>query len=158
MERRITEEQTTIAIIDWLVANDWKIICFDFPQSGTGLMIHPNSNVNKDEKNKGGIIPDIIAVRDYKAVYFENKDRFVKSDFNKLKEIKLLGNYSDGLNDLLKKYGITKIYYGVGIPSLSKEINKSKKHLEDIDFLVSIDSVGKVIIHHDINEIFTHTS
>jgi hypothetical protein len=37
MERRITEEQVTKAILDWLEANDWKIICFDFPQSGTGV-------------------------------------------------------------------------------------------------------------------------
>ncbi len=148
------EERVTINILKWLEQKGWSIICYDFPQSGTGLMIHPNSSVNQNEKNKGGIIPDIIAVKDSD----ENKDRFVKSDFDKLKEIKLSGNYSDSLNDLLKKYGITKIYYGVGIPSLTKEIDKSKQHLDYVDFLVSTDNDGNIIIHHDINKIFTHAS
>lgn len=151
------EERVTINIIRWLEQTGWSILCYDFPQSGTGLMIHPN-NVNKSEKNKGGIIPDIIAIRGFIAVYFENKDRFVKNDFEKLKEIQLSGVYSDGLNNLLKKHGITKIYYGIGIPSLKKEINKSKKHLEYIDFLVSTDNEGSITIHHDINNIFTNTS
>ena len=148
------EEKVTINLLKWLESQGWSIICHDFPQSGTGLMIHPNSNANQNEKNKGGIIPDIIAVRNSEAAYFENKDRFVKSDFAKLKEIKLSGNYSEGLNDLLKKYGVTKINYGVGIPSLTKEIDKSKEHLDGIDFLLSADNDGNIIIHHDINRIF----
>ena len=152
------EEKVTINLLNWLESEGWSIICYDFPQSGTGLMIHPNCNTNHNEKNKGGIIPYIIAIKNSIAVYFENKDRFVKSDFDKLKEIKLFGNYSDGLNDLLKKYRITKIYYGIGIPSFAKEIDKSKEHLDDIDFLLSTDSVGNVIIHHDINAVFTHAS
>lgn len=156
MEGRMTEEQTTIAIIDWLEANDWRIICFDFPQSGTGLMLHPNSNVNQNKKNKGGIIPDIIAVKNSEAVFFENKDRYVKNDFDKLKDIKLTGNYSDNLGVLLKEFKITRINYGVGIPSIKKEIFKSKGNLEDIDFLVSSDIDGNIFIHHDTNGIFSH--
>jgi hypothetical protein len=152
------EEKVTINLLNWLESQGWSIICYDFPQSGTGLMFHPNPNVNQNEKNKGGIIPDIIAIRGSIAVYFENKDRFVKSDFDKLKEIKLFKNYSDGLNELLNKYGIAKIYYGIGIPSITKEIDKSKEHLEDVDFLVSTDSDGNVMIHHDINAIFTPAS
>ena len=150
----MTEEQTTIAIIDWLEANDWKIICFDFPQSGTGLMLHPNSNISQNEKNKGGIIPDIIAVKSSEAVFFENKDRYVKSDFDKLKEIKLSGNYSDNLDELLKEHKIKRISYGIGIPSIKKEIDKSKANLVEIDFLVSSDNDGNVIIHHDVNGVF----
>ncbi|MDR0515595.1 MAG: hypothetical protein LBH25_00950 [Fibromonadaceae bacterium] len=45
MERRITEEQTTKAFIEWLELNDWKIICFDFPQSGTLLMDFSYSHI-----------------------------------------------------------------------------------------------------------------
>lgn len=152
------EENITKHLLCWLQNQNWQVVCFDFPQSGTGLMVHPNSSVNQNEKNRGGIIPDIIAIRSTVAVYFENKDRFVKSDFDKLKGIKSLGNYSDGLNELLKKYGIEKVYFGIGIPTIKREIDKSKKHLEDIDFLVSTDNVGNVIIHHDNNTIFTHAS
>ena len=52
------EEQVTKNILDWLEGNGWKIICYDFPQSGTGVLLHLN-NSNRTEKNKGGIIPDI---------------------------------------------------------------------------------------------------
>lgn len=39
----ISEEKVTINIIKWLKENDWEIICYDFPQSGTGIMLHPQS-------------------------------------------------------------------------------------------------------------------
>ena len=51
------EEKVTISILKWLKKNDWKIISYDFPQSGTGLLIHPNSTIGRTSKNKGGIIP-----------------------------------------------------------------------------------------------------
>ncbi len=65
------EEKVTIHILNWLEANEWKIICYDFPQSGTGILIHPNIKETKTTKNKGGVIPDIIAVKMETAVFFE---------------------------------------------------------------------------------------
>lgn len=150
------EEKVTINFLNWLESKGWSIICYDFPQSGTGLMIHPNSNLNQNEKNKGGIIPDIIAVKDSIAVFFENKDRFVKSDFEKIIDIKTSGDYSENLDALLKDYNISEILYGIGIPSISKEINKSKANLDDIDFLLSVDIENNVTIHHDINGVFSN--
>ena len=50
MERRLTEEQATKAILDWLEENGWKIICFDFPQSGTGVSLHPNEELRTTKK------------------------------------------------------------------------------------------------------------
>ncbi len=44
----MTEEQVTKAILNHLVKNCWKIICFDFPQSGTGKYIHPNVSCSKN--------------------------------------------------------------------------------------------------------------
>ena len=68
------EENVTKNILQWLQINKWEIICFDFPQSGTGVLLHLN-DINRTEKNKGGIIPDIIAVKNGIAVFFENKDK-----------------------------------------------------------------------------------
>ena len=45
------EEFVTINIIKWLKNYNWDIVCYDFPQSGTGVMIHPNT-IKKDSKNK----------------------------------------------------------------------------------------------------------
>jgi len=147
------EEKVTKIMLDWLEYNAWKIICYDFPQSGTGVLLHPNGS-NRKEKNKGGIIPDIIAVKDNVAVFFENKDRFYEPDFDKLQEIKKESNYSNALDKLLTGFHIEVIYYGIAIPELNNAIEKSKLHLEKIDFLVSINEKEKILIHYDKNRIF----
>lgn len=86
------EEQVTKSILKRLTANGWEIVCFDFPQSGTGRMLHPNRS--NDEKNKDGIIPDIVAVKDCVCIFAENKDRFFYSDFKKQNMLKISGNYA----------------------------------------------------------------
>ena len=86
MERRITEEQMTKAIIDWLEINSWEIICFDFPQSGTGVSLHLNNEL-RITKNKGAFIPDIVAIKNENVIFFENKDRFVINDFIKIQNL-----------------------------------------------------------------------
>jgi hypothetical protein len=93
MAGRLTEEQITKSILIWLEINGWKIICFDFPQSGTGFVLHPNPDVRELTKNKGAIIPDIVAFKDKTAIFFENKDRFVLADFEKLSAIKFGNSY-----------------------------------------------------------------
>jgi hypothetical protein len=155
MERCIVmkEERVTINILNWLERNGWKIICYDFPQSGTGVLLHPNSDENRTTKNKGGIIPDILATRNSVALFFENKDRFVLSDFEKLKEIKTLGKYSNSLNTILSDFNVTSVYYGIGIPAIERHINKSLEHIDGIDFIISTLENGEVQINFDVNDI-----
>lgn len=155
MERRLImrEERVTINILSWLEENGWQIVCYDFPQSGTGILLHPNGD-NRTEKNKGGIIPDIIAIKDNIALFFENKDRFYQPDFDKLFEIKTENNFSDSLNQLLSEFSISKIVYGIGIPDVKKSIEKSKTQLDKIDFLVTTDKKKTIEVHYDIENVF----
>ena len=155
MERRLImrEERITINILNWLEENSWQIVCYDFPQSGTGILLHPNGD-NRTEKNKGGIIPDIIAVKDNIALFFENKDRFYQPDFDKLFEIKTENNFSDSLNQLLSEFNISKIVYGIGLPEVKKHLEKSKTQLDKIDFLITINDKKNVVIHYDIEKVF----
>jgi hypothetical protein len=147
------EERVTINILNWLERNDWIIVCYDFPQSGTGVLLHPNSDENRTTKNKGGIIPDILATRNSVALFFENKDRFVLSDFEKLKEIKTLRNYSNSLNAILADFNVTSIYYGVGVPAIEKHIKKSLENIDGIDFLISTFENGEIEINFDKNKV-----
>lgn len=155
MERCLVmkEEKVTNNILNWLESNGWKIICYDFPQSGTGILLHPNSIENRTTKNKGGVIPDIIATRNSIALFFENKDRYVSSDFDKIKDIKKLGNYSDSIDNILFEFAVSTVYFGIGIPSIEKYIKKSIKNIEGIDFLISTNENGEVQIHFDRNAI-----
>lgn len=149
------EEKVTKNILDWLEQNGWSILCYDFPQSGTGVLLHLNNN-NRTEKNKGGIIPDIIAVKKNSALFFENKDRFYEPDFDKLNEIKMESNYSDSLDQLLNGFNVTDINYGIGIPDSKKDIDKSKQQLAKIDFLISTSKKKEIKIHYDVNGIFAN--
>ncbi len=149
------EENVTKAIIDWLDDNNWVIVCYDFPQSGTGVLLRQN-NENRASKNKGSVIPDIVAVKDGIALFFENKDRFYKPDFDKLNKIKTNGNYSKSLEELLFSYNIRTIYYGVGLPGLAKEIEKSKAHIEKVDFVISTTDDKGIVVQYDKHEIFTN--
>lgn len=147
------EERVTINILNWLEENGWQIVCYDFPQSGTGILLHPNGD-DRTEKNKGGIIPDIIAVKEEIALFFENKDRFYQPDFDKLFEIKSENNFSDSLNQLLSGFSISKIVYGIGIPEVKKHLEKSKTLLDKIDFLITTDDDKNIKIHYDNEKVF----
>lgn len=117
------------------------------------VLLHPNGH-NKTEKNKGGIIPDIIAVKDNIALFFENKDRYYEPDFDKLFEIKTENNFSDSLNQLLSGFSINKIIYGIGIPEMKRHIEKSETQLDKIDFLISTNENKNVKVHYDIEKVF----
>lgn len=151
MERRITEENVTKTIIAWLEKNSWEIVCFDFPQSGTGKVLH--SNNRSGLKNKDSIIPDIIAIKNGVVVFFENKDRFFFPDFQKLEDIKKENNYSNSLNELLSSYKYNFIHYGVGLPITTQNKKQVNENKTKVDFV--IDSDGDVVnIFNQFQKIF----
>ncbi|MDR2360710.1 MAG: hypothetical protein LBD85_05470 [Oscillospiraceae bacterium] len=135
------EEQVTKAILKHLTDRKWTIVAFDFPQSGTGKMLHPNKSVS--EKNKGGIIPDIAAVKNGVCLFFENKDRTVESDFHKLTEVRDGEAYKDAIAALLNGYDVKHIYYGVGLPS-AKYGTKAQSLAALVDFVVGVTSDGSI--------------
>ena len=150
MERRLTEENITKLIMSWLEKNDWTIICFDFPQSGTGKVLHPSGN---GTKNKGVIIPDIIAFREGKCVFFENKDRFCRGDFEKINKLKTTDEYVESIEELLKNYQIKSIYYGIGLPDISGITKKALSYKDMTDFIVCV-SDKKTRVVYELSHIF----
>ena len=112
----MTEEQVTKALLQYLTDNGWHIVCFDFPQSGTGRVLHPN---NADgEKNKDSIIPDIVAVKNNISLFFENKDRFYYPDYQKVNGLIVDNQYTTAISTLLNEYAVKNIYYGIGLPTI----------------------------------------
>lgn len=153
MERRLTEEQITKAILDWLEKDGWEILCYDFPQSGTGVSMHPNEEL-RTTKNKGAIIPDIVAIKGTTVLFFENKDRFVLSDFVKVNDLKTGSDYSASIQKLLKNYKVSQIFYGVGLPKNDNILKRVAEHEEKIDFAICVANDKSVTVQFDRSSIF----
>lgn len=143
----MTEEQATKSILKWLGENNWVIVCFDFPQSGTGIMLHPNSA--KSEKNKDGIVPDIVAVKGNTCLFFENKDRFYYKDYIKVNNLIHHNDYTIAINSLLSPYAISRIYYGIGLPTV-KHRKRSKESVCLVDFIVGVNGDASIQILHSV--------
>lgn len=138
----VTEEQVTKVLLSWLIEKGWEIVCFDFPQSGTGRLLHPNNAMGK---NKNAINPDIVAVKEPNCLFFENKGYFYFSDFEKVNELRNTDIYSDSINMLLKKYDIQNILYGIGYPVLAHK-KKAKESLDMVDFIVGVEEDRSIVV------------
>lgn len=135
------EEDVTKAILKWLIEKHWEIVCFDFPQSGTGRLLHPNGT---NEKNKGAICPDIVAVRAGVCLFFENKDRFYYPDYEKLNGLITYNDYTDDIAKLLMGRFVESFYYGVGFPA-EKHGKSSKNAAQLVDFIVGVENDGRIV-------------
>lgn len=135
------EEDVTKAIIKNLMAKGWQIICYDFPQSGTGRVLHPN---DRSSKTLGSIIPDIVAIKDGAVLDFENKDRFVYSDFEKIDALRKSDEYSESWQRLLSGFTYSKIYYGVGMPMTETNYAKAEENRDKVDFIVHLNEDGSL--------------
>lgn len=152
MARRLTEEQVAKSIIRWLVRNGWTIIAFDFPQSGTGRCLHPNDT---DSKTDGIWIPDIVAHKGNNLIFFENKDRFVYNDFEKVARLKNTTCYSMAIKEITQGYEYNNILYGIGFPQSPSNISKAASNLDMIDFLVTAIDKDNASVEYDPHHIFT---
>lgn len=151
MERCLTEERVTKSLIKWLIVNNWTIISFDYPQSGTGRALHPNEEVSKTE---GIIIPDIVAHKGDKVIFFENKNRFVLADYEKVENLRLNNNYSRSIRLLTSHYPHKSILYGIGQPYKVDWNKKAIKNSGMVDFVVAVNADGTVIVLYDPSLIF----
>ncbi len=138
---KMKEEDVTKAILMKLVSTGWEIVCYDFPQSGTGRVLHPN---DRESKTLGAIIPDIVAIKDGVVVDFENKDRFVLSDFEKIDNLRHSTEYSESWNLLLAGYQYSHIYYGVGMPMSDTNYSKAEEYRSKVDFIVYLNEDGSL--------------
>lgn len=145
----ISEERITKTILKWLVSNSWEILCFDFPQSGTGRFLHPNAGA---EKNLGSINPDIVAVKDSSCVFFENKNRYDYSDHEKVRMMRETTEYSNDIEVLLDGRPIQSIFYGIGYPQ--KCYQTETDHTRNMtDFIIGVSSQNEVSILYNPHEI-----
>lgn len=144
----------TISLLVYLESNGWEIIAYDYPQSGTGRAIHPNPEVRVGTKNQGAFIPDIVAVKGDLAIFFENKNRYYSSDFQKIETLRTANDYTEGISALILGSNAQTIFYGVGVPNTFKTIQKCLESRAMIDFLIAVNVDQSISVPYDPNGIF----
>lgn len=137
----ITEYFVTKSIRKYLEGAGWKILAFDFPQSGTGFVLHPNETISK---NKDSIIPDLVARKGDRGVLFENKERFYLPDFVKVNALRTTDTYHNGLISLFGGKIPLDMNYGIGLAEIQYQVDKAQLHLNLIDFLAVVPADGSV--------------
>lgn len=148
----MTEEFVTTSILAWLVSKEWRIVCFDFPQSGTGRMLHPDG---ESSKNADSIIPDIVAIKDGVCLFFENKNRFYKKDYEKCHQLIHANRYSEAIADLLTDDDVSQIYYGIGLPTL-KHSAVAQRASKLVHFVLGVNEDGScsLLANHTLHSFF----
>lgn len=142
----MTEEFVTTSILAWLGSEGWRIVCFDFPQSGTGKMLHPDG---ESGKNAASIIPDIVAVKEGVCLFFENKNRFYKKDYEKCRQLIHANRYTEAIADLLAEDNVSEIYYGIGLPTLKHSV-AAQRASEMVHFVIGVNADGscRLLVNH----------
>jgi len=137
------EETITINFVRELKSKGWIVIAFDFPQSGTGMILHPKNSTGKLDDS---YIPDIIAYKNGIGIITENKVYYSDYDIQKLIQLKETNIYSDSIRMAFNDYPVTKILYGVIL--MDDENNKDRllSIRNNIDFSLLYNGKSKEII------------
>ena len=112
----MNEEFVTKAILKALVDAGWEIVCFDFPQSGTGRTLHPDDII---AKNEGAIVPDVVAVKGGTCLYLEDRDHYSYSDFVKVHDVIHGKRYEQAFRRLTDGFDVKRMVGGIGMPASS---------------------------------------
>lgn len=138
------EENITLEIIFWLKERGWIINCFDYPQSGTGYCLRPKNPI-PGNKNKGNIIPDIVASRGDTSIFFENKVNFFPADLDALSLLRNSGEYQAAMSDLLNRDVLSvRCLFGVGLYDSDSNERKLSIASKELDFALLVSSTKQV--------------
>lgn len=134
----MNEEFVTDNLIDYLRERGWDILSFDYPESGTGVVLHLNSKENHS-KNQNSIIPDIIANKEEKLLVMENKTYYSRKDLDKLNKVKD-GGLEDSLKRNFPKTNWETVITGVGCPKSMDDLERLKD--SNLDYVAEVDQEG----------------
>lgn len=137
----LSEELVTKALLKHLLENGWKILAYDFPQSGTGVPISLVSSKVNSFKNKETVIPDVIAINGNRLLISENKSVDTLGDYQKLF---LLSNNAVFKKNLIKKFDLDQnidFLYSIAFSGSFKNKDKLLKY----NFLKAIISVNSIL-------------
>ena len=139
----MTEEMVTKAILGFLMGRGWKIVSFDYPQSGTGRALHPRGSCSK---TGGVLIPDVVAIKEGIGIYLENKDHYCPDDFSKVASVLRTKDYAESFANVLGVDQETMLG-GIGLPE-SRCGSISEEDTKLVDFILKVREGGLVDIYY----------
>jgi hypothetical protein len=154
---KVPESIVTIAIIEWLEHSGWDILAFDYPQSGSGVLLKSRDDwEDRDASSKGsGVIPDIIGIKDTQIIVFENKVDFRLSDFEKIASMRTSRAYEESILKLATPSTGLIILYGVGLSATKRTLSKSLNFSHLVDFVVVVDKDRHINVLFDHHRVYS---
>lgn len=135
----MTEEDLTMAVVDWLRTAGWDIRSIDYPGRGSGLLIQIPNGTGLPQA-KGGWRPDIVAARSGVWAVFEDKDRFDPGDFDKVQRLRASGPMVAALRARLSIPAQDRVEIGIGLPDDPAMLTRALARKADVDFIVVVAS------------------
>ncbi|MGB9866747.1 MAG: hypothetical protein ACPLPR_02410 [Bacillota bacterium] len=74
-----------MSVVRFLSEGGWRVVSVDYPQSGCGLALRP---ADCRDKNRGKLIPDVIAVRRNIVMVVESNTKCTRKDIANLAKAK----------------------------------------------------------------------
>jgi hypothetical protein len=148
MEGRLREEEVTRLALTWLRSRQFQILHFDYPGSGTGKALHPNSEF-RTTKNAGVLIPDIIAHRSTSLTFFENKVRFAYADVEALLLLRDSGRYSSAVDNLRKRANAEQHFVGIALMDTANNRRRLSDVATQLDFAAVVNHSGSVCVLYE---------
>jgi len=121
----LSEEKVTRELIRFHQREGWNVVSFDLPETGAGERIPPN-NRQTGTKQRGSIVPDIVAVNGEILRLVESKPKFDMNDVRKL-ELVLNGEYSQGIERKFGHLEWESVEVSIGLPIAENSTTLEKK-------------------------------
>lgn len=140
--RVLQEEFITKCTLSFLRARRWRVLAFDYPQSGTGVSLQPEDRSDDSSKNLGVIIPDVVAVKGQTLLILESKPAFYAPDVEKLRAVKR-GQYSRSIRTTFRIYKFN-IRVGIVLGDNPQERARALSQRAALDAVLWVDGGGDV--------------
>ena len=131
----MNEESVTRSVMEWLDGQGWEVLDYDFPGGGTGRKFRQESDCSA--KNKGIVIPDIVAIKDDTCVLFEDKESDTADDYRKVVGLVRSTSLPEQMARAYPEHSINTVLAGIAYAGESHYLALAEK--EGVDVVVQVD-------------------
>ncbi len=143
------EEVITKFAIQALTSMGWRVLAYDFPQSGSTFRLRATSVIDGGSKNQGNIIPDVVAHKGRTVIIVETKPQEDRSDVVKLLELRdQWSDHAASLRVLIEPEAYDNVRFGICIGLAEQAIPRMSFAL-DLDFVLGVQSNGLAVVVHE---------